>query len=43
MYEPKMKLTQPQLSILRGEQGETKQKMLETIVRFGDIFNAPVL
>lgn len=43
MYEPKMKLTQPQLSILRGEQGETKQKMLETIVRFGDIFNAPRL
>ena len=42
MYEPKMKLTQPQLSILRGEQ-ETKQKMLETIVRFGDIFNAHVL
>lgn len=38
-----MKLTQPQLAILRGEQGETKQKMLETIVRFGDIFNAPRL
>lgn len=43
MYESKMKLTQPQLAILRGEQGETKQKMLETIVRFGDIFNAPRL
>ncbi|NLB48422.1 MAG: DUF521 domain-containing protein [Erysipelotrichia bacterium] len=35
-----MKLTKPQIAILRGEQGETKQKMLETIVRFGDIFNA---
>lgn len=43
MYKPKMKLTKPQLAILCGEHGETKQKMMETIVRFGDIFNAPRL
>lgn len=43
MYTPKMKLTQEQLDILQGKQGETKAKIMETIVRYGDIFDAPCL
>jgi predicted aconitase len=43
MYEPKMKLTKEQLDILNGKEGETKAKIMETIVRYGDIFDAPKL
>lgn len=41
MYTPKMKLTKEQLDILNGKQGETKAKIMETLVRYGDIFDAP--
>ena len=43
MYEPKMKLTQEQRDILEGKQGETKAKIMETLVRYGDIFDATEL
>ena len=43
MYEPKMKLTAEQQDILAGKQGEIKAKIMETIVMFGDIFEAPRL
>ena len=43
MYEPKMSLTPEQLDILHGKQGESKAKIMESIVRFGDIFDAPRL
>ena len=43
MYEPKMKLTAEQRDILAGKQGEIKAKIMETIVMFGDIFEAPRL
>ncbi len=43
MYKPKMLLTDEQLKILNGSQGEVKAKIMETIVRFGDIFDAPRL
>lgn len=40
MYDYKMKLTKPQLEILSGKEGEIKAKVMETLVRFGDIFEA---
>ena len=40
MYEPKMKLTKEEKEILEGKQGETKAKMMECLVRYGDIFHA---
>lgn len=43
MYTPKMILTDEQKSILEGKEGETKAKIMETLVRFGDIFGAPRL
>lgn len=43
MYEPKMKLTVDQRAILEGKQGDIKAKIMETIVMFGDIFEAPRL
>ena len=43
MYQPKMKLNQEQLDILNGKEGEVKAKIMETIVRYGDIFDAPNL
>lgn len=43
MYTPKMKLTKEQQEILEGKQGEVKAKIMETIVRYGDIFDAPEL
>lgn len=43
MYQPKMKLTEEQLDILNGKQGETKAKVMETIVRYGDMFEASEL
>ena len=38
-----MLLTDEQQDILNGSQGEVKAKIMETIVRFGDIFDAPRL
>ena len=43
MYDYKMKLTKPQLEILSGKEGEIKAKVMETLVRFGDIFEAKKL
>ena len=43
MYVPKMKLTQEQQDILDGKQGPTMAKIMETVVMFGDIFDAPRL
>lgn len=43
MYESKMSLTKQQQDILSGKEGPTKAKVMETIVRFGDIFGAPRL
>lgn len=39
----KMTLTKEQEAILNGESGEIKRKMMETMVRFGDIFGAEKL
>ncbi|MEG1739476.1 MAG: aconitase X, partial [Bacilli bacterium] len=36
-----MKLTKEQTEILQGKEGEVKAKIMETIVRFGDMFEAP--
>lgn len=36
----KMKLTQEQLDILEGKQGETKAKVMETMIRYGELFGA---
>lgn len=38
-----MHLTDEEMAILRGEKGDTLAKVMETIVRFGDIFDAPKL
>lgn len=43
MYKAKMKLTDEQLAILNGSEGETKAKVMETIVRYGDLFEADEL
>jgi len=43
MYEYKMKLTKDQIAILNGEKGEVMAQVMETIVRFGDIFGAKKL
>lgn len=43
MYEYKMTLTPEQKAILDGSQGETKAKIMETLVMFGDIFGAEKL
>lgn len=40
MYEPQMQLTPEQRAILDGESGEVMAKVMETVVRFGDIFGA---
>jgi len=40
MYQPKMKLTDEQIAILEGKEGETKAKIMETLVMFGDMFEA---
>lgn len=42
-YEYKMKLTKEQKDILEGKQGEVKAKVMETIVRYGDMFEATEL
>ena len=38
--EYKMKLTDEQLNILNGESGDTMAKVMETMVRYGEIFGA---
>lgn len=43
MYEAKMKLTEEQQAILNGRDGEVKAKVMETIVRYGDMFGATEL
>jgi len=43
MYTPKMKLTKEQLDILNGSKGKVYAKALETMVRYGDMFEAPRL
>lgn len=40
MYEYKMQLTDEQLAVLNGSEGETKAKVMETVVRYGDLFGA---
>ena len=40
MYEPKMTLSDRERAILNGEEGSTKAKMMEVLVRYGDVFNA---
>lgn len=36
----KMNLTEEQVAILNGEKGATLQKVMETLVRYGDVFHA---
>ena len=36
----KMKLTAQQQAILDGEKGETLAKVMETLVRYGELFGA---
>lgn len=43
MYEAKMKLNEEQKAILNGRDGEVKAKVMETIVRYGDLFEATEL
>ena len=38
--EYKMKLTDEQLAVLNGEKGETLAKVMETMVRYGEVFGA---
>ena len=38
--EVKMKLTEEQQAILNGEKGETLAKVMETMVRYGEVFGA---
>ena len=42
-YQYKMKLTDEQKEILEGKQGAVKAKVMETIVRYGDMFEATEL
>ena len=42
-YEYKMKLTDEQKAILEGSEGPVKAKVMETIVRYGDMFEADEL
>ena len=38
-----MKLTKEEQAILNGSEGETKAKILKTLVEFGDVFGAEKL
>lgn len=40
MYEPHMQLTDEELAILKGQKGATLQKVMESVVRYGEIFGA---
>ena len=42
-YEYKMKLTSEQKAVLEGSEGPVKAKVMETIVRYGDMFEADEL
>ena len=42
-YQYKMKLTDEQKAILEGSEGPVKAKVMETIVRYGDMFEADSL
>jgi len=42
-YQYKMKLTDEQKAILEGSEGPVKAKVMETIVRYGDMFEADCL
>jgi len=42
-YQYKMTLTDEQKAILEGSEGPVKAKVMETIVRYGDMFEAPEL
>ena len=42
-YQYKMKLTPEQIDILEGKQGAVKAKVMETVVRYGDMFEATEL
>ena len=42
-YQYKMKLTPEQTDILEGRQGAVKAKVMETVVRYGDMFEATEL
>ena len=42
-YQYKMKLTDEQKAILEGSEGPVKAKVMETIVRYGDMFEAEEL
>lgn len=43
MYNSKMHLTEEELSILRGDKGETLQKVMESVVKYGEVFGATKL
>lgn len=43
MYEPKMRLTPEERGILSGSKGPTYAKMMEVLVRYGDVFGADCL
>lgn len=43
MAKYKMELTPEQQAVLDGREGETKAKVMETLVMFGDIFGATKL
>ncbi len=40
MYQPLMELTPEQKDILSGKEGATKAKMMECLVRYGDLYQA---
>lgn len=42
-YQYKMKLSPEQIDILEGKQGAVKAKVMETVVRYGDMFEATEL
>ena len=43
MYNPKMLLNQTEKDILSGKEGPTRAKMMEVLVRYGDMFDAECL
>lgn len=40
VYQPQMELSEEERNILARKEGETKAKMMECLVRYGDIFHA---
>lgn len=43
MFDYKMSLTPEQLDILNGKEGEIKAKVMETVIRYGELFHAEKL